>query len=429
MKQKEVFMTQKMLDRSKVLDKLAERRITQKEAAKALGISIRQIQRIYKEYQVAGIYALVPKKLGQPSNNQLPRLVVARVSEIVTSECYSGFRPTLMCEKLEEYHQITISHETTRQIMIQNGAWIAHKEKRPVIHQQRQRRARRGELIQTDGSHHAWFEDRGEPCVLLVFVDDATGQIDARFCEAETTFGYMMLAKLYIIKHGKPLSIYSDKHGVFRVNNAKDKEKARLTQFGRALKELGIQLLYANSPQAKGRIERMNQTLQDRLVKEMRLAGISTIEEANKFLKTFLPRFNKQFANKPRFEEDAHQQILPGTDLDRIFCNKEFRTVTKNLEFQYWDETYQICVKQPTRELMHAKITVLEHLDGSLSFEYNDKSLTVKKLAEQRFSGQEINLKELADHVKGQKGHPVQKDHPWLQEARAKQRMRAYKDL
>jgi hypothetical protein len=424
---KEVCMTQKMYDRSRVLEKLIERRITQEEAATALAISVRQVQRIYKQYQVEGIHSLVPKKQGKPSNNKLSRLLIARIDEIVTSERYAGFRPTLMCEKLEEYHGIKISHETARQIMIKIGVWIAHKEKRPVIHQQRQRRARRGELVQIDGSHHAWFEDRGKPCVLLVFIDDATGQIDAKFFKAESTLGYMMLTKEYIIKNGKPLTMYSDKHSVLRVNNAKDKEKERLTQFGRALKELEIQLLYANSPQAKGRVERVNQTLQDRLVKEMRLAGICTIEEGNKFLNTFLLRFNKKFTKKPRCEEDAHQKILPEVNLDRVFCDKEFRSVSKNLEFQYGKEIYQVCYKQPTRELMHAKITVLTHLDGSLSFEYKDKVLSVKKLAEQPFLGQEINLKELADHVKQRKPHVIQKDHPWLQEGRAEQRMRAYK--
>jgi hypothetical protein len=427
MVEREVRMTQKMYERSKVLEKLVEQRITQAEAAVALAISLRQVQRLYKQYQVEGIHSVVSKKQGKPSNNKLPQLLVARVREIVTSEQYAGFRPTLMCEKLEEYHRIKISRETTRQIMIQNDVWIAHRKKRPVIHQQRQRRARRGELVQIDGSHHAWFEDRGELCVLLVFIDDATGQIDARFFEAETTLGYMMITKEYIIKYGKPLTIYSDKYGVFRVNNAKDKEKEHLTQFGRALKELEIQLLYANSPQAKGRVERVNQTLQDRLVKEMRLAGICTIEAGNKFLNTFLPRFNKQFAQKPRCEEDAYRKILPEVNLDRIFCDKEFRTVTKNLEFQYGKEIYQICVKQPTRELMHAQITVLVHLDGSLSFEYKDKPLSVKKLTEQPFSKQEINLKELAEHVKERKPHVIQKDHPWLREGRAEQRMRAYK--
>lgn len=425
MVEREVNMTQKMYDRSKVLEKLVERRVTQEEAAVMLAISVRQVQRILKKFKDKGIHSLVSKKQGQPSNNKLPRFLVARIDEIVTNELYAGFRPTFMCEKLEEYHRIKISHETTRQIMIQNGVWIAHKEKRPVIHQRRLPRARRGELVQIDGSHHAWFEDRRGPCVLLVFIDDATGQIDAKFSEAETTLGYMMLAKEYIIKHGKPLGMYSDKHGVLRVNNAKDKEKELLTQFGRALKELEIELVYANSPQAKGRVERVNQTLQDRLIKEMRIAGICTIEGGNKFLKTFLPRFNKQFGKKPKSEEDAHHKILPEVNLDRIFCNKEFRTVTKNLEFQYENEIYQICDKQPTRELMHAKITVLVHLNGSLSFEYKDKPLSVKKLAEQPSSGQEINLKELALFMKGRKPHVVQASHPWKNHA--EQRLRTHR--
>ena len=245
--------------------------------------------------------------------------------ELVACEAYFGFRPTFMTEKLEELHQIKISRETTRQIMIESGVWMAKNKKSPVIHQQRERRHCCGELVQIDGSPHAWFEDRGEPCTLLVYIDDATGRTYGKFAEAETTAAYMIATREYIKKYGRPLAFYSDKYSVFRINIPGSTRKESLTQFGRALKELEIKLIYANSPQAKGRVERANQTLQDRLVKELRLRNISTIEEGNRYLEEFFCKHNEKFMMNPKKEIDLHQAALPDDALDKILCMKEYR--------------------------------------------------------------------------------------------------------
>ena len=282
-----VYMTHKNIKRHQICLKIDEKHISQTKAAQELNVSLRQMQRIYKRFKSYGLNGLLSKKKGTKSNHQLDSLTKARVLELVTLELYSEFGPTYMCEKLKELHNIDISIETTRQLMIQAQVWSGKKKKSPIIHQQRKPRARRGELIQVDGSPHAWFEDRGDPCVLLVFIDDATGHTFGLFSEAETTIAYLITLYKYILENGVPLAIYSDKYSVFRVNQPNCLKKDCVTQFGRALKELGIKLICANSPQAKGRVERTNQTLQDRLVKELRLAQIRTIEEANNFLKTY----------------------------------------------------------------------------------------------------------------------------------------------
>ncbi len=317
-----VYMTEKELHRVEILAKLTEKRFSQRKAAEILQLSLRQLQRLWQDYKILGPASLVSKKRGKRSNNKLTDDILSDIKQIVSMGQYIGFRPTLMSEKLEELHGIKVSKETTRQIMIECNRWHSRKERRPAVHQQRQRRARAGELVQIDGSPHAWFENRGEPCSLLVFIDDATGRTYGKFFEAETTAGYMQTILEYIGLYGTPLALYSDKHSIFRISHGEDTKKENFTQFGRAVNEVGIELIYANSPQAKGRVERANQTLQDRLVKEMRLVGISTIEEGNLFLKTFWPKYNQKFAHSPICSKDAHRELPLGLDLKAIFCRR-----------------------------------------------------------------------------------------------------------
>src|SRR5260221_1601643 len=411
------YMTQKVLNRVEVLARVKDKRLNQRQASEILHLSLRQVQRLYKLYQVKGPVALASKKRGKTSNNRIAESIQVSVSEIVKLERYAGFGPTFMNEKLLELHDIKISRETTRQIMIGTGVWNAKREKRPIIHQQRKRRARAGELIQIDGSPHAWFEDRGDPCNLLVFIDDATGRTFGKFFESETTAGYMQTMQEYITQYGAPLAVYSDKHNIFRINQGQCTKKENFTQFGRALKELDIELIYANSPQAKGRVERANQTLQDRLIKEMRLKGISTIEEANKFLNTFWDKYNKKFSVAPRCQENAHR--VNTEDLSRILCTKEERTISQNHEFQFENEIYQVKLENSHRSLARAKITVIKQLDGVVFFEYQGKPLAVERYAEQRSSGPELSSKELNYHFNNRIGHKPREDHPWLQEGRA----------
>jgi hypothetical protein len=411
-------MTQQEVSRAEICLQINRKKLSQAQASKELGLSLRQVQRIYKIFIKEGIAGLVSKKRGKPSNHQLPVFLKARILELVTCDRYVGFKPTFMCEKLELLHQITISPETTRQLMIQSGVWKPKGKKYPIIHQQRKRRARVGELLQIDGSPHAWFEDRGDPCVLLVYIDDATGHTYGRFAEAETTADYMMTTREYITKYGRPLAIYSDKHGIFRVNAPGCVKRECFTQFGRALKELDIHLICANSPQAKGRVERANKTLQDRLVKELRLAGINTIDGANKFLNGFWEIYNEKFNVMPANKNDAHRQLFAEHDLDRILCFKETRKVSKNLEIQYKNIIYQIDTNMRSKSLIRARVTVLEGADGRISIEYNGHPLSFKEYAKQQSNGEEVNSKEIDRFLREKKMHKISFYHPWLQEGR-----------
>lgn len=416
-----VYMTQKELNRAEILARVKDKRLTQRKAAEQLHLSLRQVQRLCLEYKNKGIAALASKKRGKPSNNKISASIRGKISEIVTMECYADFGPTLMNEKLAELHNVLISRETTRQIMIEKRVWFERKERRPV-HQQRQRRARFGELLQIDGSPHAWFEDRGEPCSLLVFIDDATGRTYGKFFEAETTAGYMQTMNEYVVRYGAPLAVYSDKHSIFRINNAHGTKSEHFTQFGRALHELDIELIYANSPQAKGRVERANQTLQDRLIKEMRLAGISTISEANVFLKRYWDKYNKKFAKMAVCSEDAHRQVTK--DLNEVFCEKQQRVISKNLEFQFGKEIYQVEIGKNTKPPVRAKVTVIKHLDGTLSFEYGGEPIAVKRYAEQLATSKELSSKELEHYFRTYR--KPGNYHPWVQAGRGKAGYRKY---
>ena len=317
--QKEITMTKPEISRGNIFSKISQKMITQRKAAEMLGLSDRHVSRLYAEFLEFGIDSLVSKKRGKPSNHQMPSGLKAQISELVTIDLYLGFGPTFMCEKLLERHGIQISVETTRRLMIENDMWQPHRKKCPVIHQQRKRRARCGELVQIDGSPHAWFEDRGDPCVLISFVDDATGQTYGRFFKSETTRAYMITSRVYFSKYGRPMAFYSDKHSIFRINKPGCLKKELITQFGRACKELDIEPICANSPQAKGRVEKNNQTQQDRLVKELRLAGINTIDEANQFLdSTYWNKFNEQFAVPPASANNAYRPLLEEHDLKKI---------------------------------------------------------------------------------------------------------------
>jgi hypothetical protein len=348
-----VYMTQKDVNRTEIFLRVKNKQLKQVKAAEELNLSVRQTQRLYQKFKKHGPKALVSKKRGKPGNHQLKPSIRDQAVQLIKSPLYIGFRPTFMCEILAKRHQIKISKETTRQLMISHEIWRAKKKKSPVIHQQRQRRVRAGELIQIDGSPHPWFEERGDRCTLIVFIDDATGQTYCKFVEVETTNAYMRTAWEYFNKYGKPLAFYSDKHGVFRVNIPNCNKKEQLTQFGRALKELDIELICANSPQAKGRVERINRTLQDRLVKELRIRNINTIEKANRFLKeTYLEEFNRKFAITPASKENAHRKVGKEIDLSEIFCEKHQRKVSKNFELQFENIVYQIKLQKPFNGLI-----------------------------------------------------------------------------
>jgi len=268
-----------------------------------------------------------------PSNNRLSQEVKQQALDLLYSR-YPDFGPTLAHEKLSEVHQLKLSVETVRKLMMVTGLWKSKRAKKLVVHQMRARRACPGELVQIDGSPHKWFEERGPSCTLLVFIDDATGRLmELYFASAETMFSYSEAVRRYLTQYGKPMALYSDKNGIFKVNIKNALSGTGMTQFGRAMKELDIKILCANTPQAKGRVERAIQTLQDRVVKEMRLKRIASIEAADQYAPEFIADFNARFAVAPRNSRDAHRPLLSSDNLDHILTWQEPRVLSKNLTF------------------------------------------------------------------------------------------------
>jgi len=274
----------------------------------------------------------------------------------------------------------------------------------------RSRRSRFGELIQIDGSYHHWFEDRADKCCLLVFIDDATNRITtARFCKHETTNDYLSALEEHMNAYGKPRSLYSDKHGIFRVNNKKNITGKEITGFGSVLKDLDIELICANSPQAKGKVERANGVLQDRLIKEMRLGNISSMEEGNLFLKEYLQKHNEKFSKDPLCPEDAHRPLKE--DLTEIFAHKEQRKLSKDLIFQYGGDLYQINPQIASFGMKHAIVTVVNK-KGSMKVLYKGNNLSYKKYCQAETQAQVVDRKSI-DSWLNKTERKVSRKHPW----------------
>ena len=287
--------------------------------------------------------------------------------------------------------------------------------KKVTVHQLRERRACFGELIQIDGSPHDWFEGRAEACVLLVFIDDATGKlVQLLFVTSESFFSYCQAAEGYFKQYGKPVAFYSDKNSIFRVNQPSAGFHEDLTQFGRAMQELEIQIICANTPQAKGRVERVIQTLQDRLPKEMRLRDIHSWEAGNAYLPEFLQEFNLRFGEEPRSSVDAHRPLTPQEDLARILTWQETRTLSKNLTLQFQKIVYQIQTERPSYALRNAQVTVCVNAQENITILYNAKPLPFTIYNQQAKQAEVVSAKQL-DHALQEKSlpHKPAPDHPW----------------
>jgi transposase len=414
-------MSQRELTRLEVIQRVKRKTLKQRQAAELLSISVRQVKRLCKTYQASGAAGLISKRRGQPSNNRLPEKTINKAQQLLRSR-YSDFGPTLATEKLT-IEGVLLSVETVRQLLIGEGLWKTKAVRRPVIHQLRERRARLGELVQIDGSPHDWFEGRVPKCTLLVFVDDATSRLMyLQFVEAETTFNYFAGVRSYLNEFGKPLAFYSDKFGVFRVNIPNALSGTGLTQFGRALKELDIELICAHSPQAKGRVERANQTLQDRLTKELRLRGISSLAAANAYLPEFIAAYNERFAVAPRSAESAHRALAKGEDLERVLTLCERRTLSKNLTLSYNNVIYQIKTKRAAYTMRGAHVEMRETRTGEITIEYKKRSLDYTIYCEkEQQQGKVIEAKLLQPAAARVAARPKQKrkavprSHPWRQ--------------
>jgi hypothetical protein len=328
-------MSARELNRLEVMQKLSEKRMSQKEAGRILHLRVRQIKRLQQVYRQKGAAGLVSKHRGRKSNHRLAEDVKRQALNLLKTK-YKGFGPTLAHEKLVEKEKLKLSDESVRKLMIEENLWKPRKAKKVIVHQLRERRACFGELIQIDGSPHDWFEGRAEVCVLLVFIDDATGKlVQLRFVESESFFSYCLAAEGYFRQFGKPVAFYSDKNSIFRVNQPSAGSHDDLTQFGLAMLGLEIEIICANSPQAKGRVERVIQTLQDRLPKELRLLGLSNMTDGNAYLPQFMADLNQRFAVEPRSSVNAHRPLTAKDDLARILTWQETRTLSKNLTLQF----------------------------------------------------------------------------------------------
>lgn len=409
-------MSAKELSRVEVMEKLVEKRMSQKEAGAMLDLSTRQIKRLLQAYRKKGAAGLVSKQRGRPSHNRLAQDVKKRALNLLKTK-YQGFGPTLAHEKLVEKEKLQLSDESVRQLMICEGLWKARKAKKVVVHQLRERRACFGELVQIDGSPHDWFEGRAEACVLLVFIDDATGKLgQLLFVDSESFVSYAQAAESYFRQWGKPVALYSDKHSIFRVNLPSAGMGKALTQFGRAMQDLDIEIICANTPQAKGRVERVIQTLQDRLPKEMRLRKIKSRDAGNAYLPEFLADFNQRFAEPPRSAVDLHRPLTAKEDLARILTWQETRTLSKNLTLQFQKTVYQIQTERPTYALRNALVTVCVNAQDQITILYNGKSLpySIYNLQAQQaevVSAKHIDLALRKPHLPS-KPAP---DHPWRQ--------------
>ena len=407
-------MSKKELSRVEVMERMKAKKMTEKKGADALGISVRQIRRLWKKYEEKGAAGLMSKRRGKPSNNRLPSETRQRAIDLLHS-LYADFGPTFAHEKLVEKHGLELSSGSVRQIMIRENLWTPRKAKKIVAHQMRERRACFGELVQIDGSPHRWFEERGPACTLLVFIDDATGALgELRFVKSESFFSYAAASRGYIERHGKPVAFYSDKHGIFRVNQPSVGLGENLTQFGRAMQELEIAIICANTPQAKGRVERANLTMQDRLVKEMRLLGISRMEEGNAYLPEFMEDFNRRFAVVPRSKNNAHRPLLLKDDLDQIFAWQETRIISKALSIQFKNVVYQIQTDRPTYALRNAKVTVCLDTDDKIAILYKNKELAYTIFKKQAKQSEILSSKDVDHKVdKVCKQYKPAADHPW----------------
>lgn len=377
-------MSARERDRLVVIRQVVDREVRQARAAELLDLEVRQVKRLVAAYRRLGDRGLVSGRRGKPSNNRMQADVMVRV-ERALRERYPDFGPTLAAEKLDQHEGIGVSAETVRQVQMRLGLWRPKRRRQRRIFQVRERRARFGELIQIDGSVHAWLEDRGPRMTLIVFIDDATGRLTAlRFAPAETTRAYVETLRDHVVSHGLPLAFYSDRHGIFRINAKEVESGDGLTAFNRVTERLGIAQICASTPQAKGRVERANQTLQDRLIKEMRLAGIQDTAAAQAFLPDFMARHNAQFAVEPRQAEDAHKRWAHEIDaLDAALAAHEPRTLSKALTFSAGGALHCIRTRDAGIALRGAKVTVRHYLDGRMDVLFKDRVLshtTVRKL-------------------------------------------------
>lgn len=410
-------MNRKERDRLRVIHEVEHGHITAKDASVVLRISERQMKRIRKRWREEGDKGLVHKRRGTPSNRRIPDEVRQRAVGLIEAK-YPDFKPTFASEKLEA-HGIAVSEETVRKWMIEAGLWKRRK-KREHHRERRERRAMFGEMIQVDGSLHAWLEDRAPKMTLIAMIDDATSKVILRFAPAEGFPSVMATMRLWLEKFGRPLSIYADRHSIWvaQAGTTGEREERDTTQLRRALRELDIEFIAARSPEAKGRVERLFQTLQDRLVKELRLAEINNIDDANRFLdETYIQVHNERFSVEPASRADAHRKLGRGFDLDLILREHEERVVAKDYTIRWRNRFFQIHKPIPCG-LRGSKATVASRADGSLRILFRGRDLKWDELDQLTYESMQRHTAPRGSMVKDSSSLPKTPwvpppDHPW----------------
>jgi len=398
-------MSMKKINQISIFKKLVAKDIKQREAAEVLNLSERQVNRKLKKFRKEGEKSLIHGNRGRPSQRKTDSKIIKRVTDLMI-EKYYGCGPTLASEFLLEHEGIEIKPETLRKYM--NVSNISYKQRKKRPHRSwRRRRDKFGHMVQLDGFLHMWFEAGQKYYVLLIFIDDATGTIlYMEFVDAESTKNLMRATYNYIKKYGRPLQIYTDRGGAFKVN-VNNKENDKLTQYGVALKKLGISLIHAKSPQAKGRVEKSFQTHQDRLVKEMRIRGIVTIEKANKFMRSYyIDKHNRKFAKKASKEGDLHRSIEECHNLDVIFSTQATRKLANDWTIRYHRRFFQLGKQQIANVRPGEEILVHEHFNGEIRLSIRNILLNFKEIDEKP----QITIKPAK---KCQRTWIPPKDHPW----------------
>lgn len=413
-----ITMSARELDKLQIIDKLIGKHINGTKAAELLRLSIRQVRRLKSRVRRRGPKSLIHGNRGQESHNKIDDNEKKKIIGLLLKH-YPDFGPTFASEKLSENYDIVHDSKTIRQIMIDEGLWKPRLKQKALIHREwRERKSCYGEMIQFDGSYEHWFENRnktGEAC-LLAAIDDATGKIvSAKFAEHEGVFPVFGFWQEYLIKNGKPRSIYLDKFSTYNLNHQLAKENGdTLTQFERATNELRIDLIKANSPQAKGRVERLFRTLQDRMIKELRLAGISTVPAANEFLeKVFIPKFNRKFSVVPKNKTDLHQKLDQRTlkQLPGILSRQTKRTVLNDFTFSFQNQWHQLIKEQPATICKKDVVVVEERLDHSTHIRLRGKYLNYRLLPKR--PERQIAPVKIPWVLAASKAHTPPPNHPW----------------
>jgi transposase len=413
-----ITMSRREAKRLHILHQAFDKKMTQVEAAGHIGLSDRQIRRIIKRIREEGDEGICHRSRGKASNHRIARRIKEGALKLFKQE-YADFNIAHATEKLFEVHGIAINDETMRLWL--NEAAIPYKKRKVRKHRQRrERKANFGELVQIDGSHHDWFEGRGPVCVFMGYIDDATNTVHGLFYDYEGTMPAMDSMKRYIKRYGIPKSVYLDKHTTYKswaeptIEEQLNDQKP-MSHFEKSLAALDTSVIHANSPQAKGRVERLFKTLQDRLVREMRLLEIKSVEEANAFLTDYLPKYNRRFAKPAASEADLHRPALHSRELDRILCIKEERVVKNDFTIAHNSTLYQI--EQATRA---KKVTVEERLDGSLHISYKGQDLRYREITKQPTEDTAVSPLLLRER----KPWTPSVDHPWKRSFYAKRRRR-----